>query len=165
MGSGGTGSVGDACAQAGTETTVLTFDSGVDGFAITSGSATLTHTTATGQPDPGALDIATGTSQSIIVTHTEASPVDMTGRTSNVNVWIDPGATVDAWVFVQTGSSDFWTDAQTLFVPTGTWNCITLDMDNPDNPHPQFDPSDVRAWGIRLVGTGGFQAYLDSFAY
>lgn len=166
--SGGSSGTSDAaCAATGTETMVLTFDSDIAGFVLASQSsaATLTHTSAVGDPDLGAVEVSTGQNQNVIVAHPEASAVDMSGRTLSVSVFVEPGFDVDAWVFVQTSTNYFWTDAQYLAVPTGTWTCLSLDLDNPENPHAQYDATDVVQWGIRFSASGGFQVYFDQFAY
>lgn len=159
------GFANDACSGAGTETVVLTYASDLEGFVILSGNATVTHSSTFGSPDPGAMEVMTSSNRAIILAHDESPAVDMTGRTLSANVFIQSGSTVQVWLYVQTGSNSAWTDSQYLSLASGVWNCITMDMSNPDNPHPEFDPADVRAWGIRITSNGGFEVYVDQFAY
>ena len=152
----------EACAATGLETVVYTFESDLEGFAY-SGPATVSHTGSFGNPGLGAIEIVSTQNQSMRVFFNEPTQVDMSGLSLSLNIYVEPGATVAGHIYVQTNG--FWSESYYPVLPTGVWVCMVLDMNNPTDPHAQFDPSSVEIYGLKLQASGGFHAYVDQFAY
>ena len=155
-----------SCANTGTPTYLESFASDVAGFQVAgSGSQTLTHTSAWGNPELGALDYTNGGGGKGQAINRNA-PGDLSGHFVSAYVYVEAPSAVNIEVFVQTGGNNAWGSSGVVAVPPGQWTCLVLDIDNPLGATASFDPTDVRTFGVQVQGlNSGNHAYIDQVAY
>jgi hypothetical protein len=156
------------CRPVGTAIDAWTFDAGVDGWTLLvdpNVQASLTWTSSSGDPAPGALvvEIApskdAGTINGGWVQYT-APLGNLSSRTASAWVMLDRGAIPHLKLFVQTGSQYAWADNGTMTLSRETWMCVSLNLQSPAYQQATYDPTDVIRIGFELLGSEPFRLYI-----
>ena len=168
-GTGGTGSTtADGCEPA-TPTASWAFAGDLQGWQLEvdpGASGDLSWTGTAGDPAPGALELdATVNDPSNARIYLEPSNGDLTGKVIYARVFLETGAGAFAKAYVQTGGSYAWADGNEVALDAQQWQCVSLDLRDPDVRTPAFDPSVVQRIGVMIYGAASPRLYVDQIAY
>lgn len=149
--------------DANTENWALSTDTGLQG--------SLTWTSATGYPSPGALEVDVTPGVGDVANSDGAwlqydTPLgNLSGRTVSAWVWLDSGPTPHFKLFVQTGAQWVWADNGTVSLTPHTWTCVSLPVSSPSYNGDNYDPTDVVRLGFEMLDSEPFRLYVDSVRY
>jgi hypothetical protein len=160
-----------ACSGNQTPVVQWTFDSATDGWTLsldTGVDASLEWIGTTGDPSPGALQVAVtpyaddgGIMNGAWLLY--GTPLgDLVGRTVAAWVYLDSGTSPALKVFVQTGTQYEWADNGIVTLPPHTWTCVSLPISTPAYNQPNYDPTAVITVGLQLLGFAPFQLFVDT---
>jgi hypothetical protein len=144
-------------------------DAGVSGWSISAQSgvqATLTWTSAVGDPSPGALQVEVTPRSSDGGATSGAWPQyntplgNLSGRTISAWVWLDSGPSPDLKLFVQTGTQWVWADNGTVQLSPKAWTCVSIPVSSPSYSGENYDPTEVVRIGFQLFGADPFRVYV-----
>lgn len=166
---GGTGSTtAGACGPA-VPTATWTFAGDTQGWQLEvdpGANGDLSWAAAPGDPAPGALELdATVNDPSNARIYLEPSDGDLTGKVIYARVFLETGAGAFAKVYVQTGASYAWADGNEVSLDAQQWQCVSLDLQDPDVRTPAFDPSAVQRIGVMIYGAASPRLYVDQITY
>ena len=129
-------------------------------------SGNLSWTSAAGDPAPGALELdATVNDPANARIYLEPSNGDLTGKVIYARVFLETGAGAFAKAYLQTGGSYAWADGNEVVLDAQQWQCVSLDLQNPDVRTPGFNASVVQRAGVMIYGAGSPQLYVDQITY
>ena len=80
-------------------------------------------------------------------------------------VFLETGAGAFAKTYVQTGGSYAWADGNEVALDAQQWQCVSLDLRDPDVRTPGFDPSAVQRIGVMIYGDASPRLYVDQITY
>lgn len=129
-------------------------------------TGTMSWTSAAGDPAPGSLqvDATVVNGMDNVRVYLDQSPSDFTGRVIYARVFLASGSGVSAKVFVMTGASG-WGDGYEVSLVPGGWQCVSLDLEDPDVVTPGFDRTAVRMLGVFFFGDASARLYVDQISY